>query len=151
MDGNLCFILRWNIYQIHHHPTDLNRLEIIDTSKLKVVVLFTKYLAREGIVGNQIGMYALHCKYKCYNFEWCLFDTKLCKDFISEIEKRNTFYQYGLTLILPLMRNYIHHKVWDEINYLSSNINDVAFEVREWKSYFIPILIGSVVTYPCGD
>ena len=37
------------------------------------------------------------------------------------------FYQHGLTLILSLLSNYIHYKVWDEITYPSPTFATLTF------------------------
>ena len=56
------------------------------------------------------------------------------------------FYQIGLTLIPAWISNYIHYKVWNEINYPSSNFNGATVEVWEWINNFIPHFTGRVIT-----
>ena len=62
-----------------------------------------------------------------------------------------SLYQHGLTLILPWISNYIHHKVWDKLTYPFTNFNNAAVEVWEWISNFIPHFTWHVISYPCWD
>ena len=47
--------------------------------------------------------------------------------------------------------NYIHYKVWNEINYPFLNFNGDTIEVWEWINNFIPHFARHVITYPCWD
>ena len=57
----------------------------------------------------------------------------------------------GLTLIPTMISNHIHYKIWDEITNPVANFNDVAIEVWEWISNFVPYFTGHAITYPCWD
>ena len=58
-----------------------------------------------------------------------------------DVEHTNTVLTW-MNLIQAWIRNYIHYKEWDKIDYSILNFNGAAVEVREWISnfilYFIP-------------
>ena len=43
------------------------------------------------------------------------------------------------------------NKVWDEITNPFPNFNSATVEDWEWISYFILLITGYVITYPCSD
>ena len=57
----------------------------------------------------------------------------------------------GLTWYPGMKSNYTHYKVWDEINYQSSNFNGATVEVWEWISNFISQFTKRMITYACWD
>ena len=56
-----------------------------------------------------------------------------------------------LTLIPPMKSNFIHYKVWDEINHPFLNFNGATAEVWEWIINFIPHVMIGVITHPYWD
>ena len=62
-----------------------------------------------------------------------------------------SFHYHCLPSIPAWIRDYIHHKVWNEVIYPFPNFNGCTVEVWEWISHFIPHFIGHVITYPCTD
>ena len=58
---------------------------------------------------------------------------------------------HGLTLIPAWMNNYIHYKVWDEINYSIPNFNGCTADVWEWINNLISHFTWYLITYPCCD
>ena len=41
--------------------------------------------------------------------------------------------------------------MWDEITYSFPNSNDSTIEVWDWISYFTPLIIIDVISYPYWD
>ena len=64
---------------------------------------------------------------------------------------RDPFNQHWVTLIPSWISDYIHFKVWGEINYPFPNFNGATVEVWEWISNFIPHFTWHVITHPCWD
>ena len=62
-----------------------------------------------------------------------------------------SFYWHRFTLFPTSISNYIHYKVWDEINFPIPNLNCTTVEVWEWIRNFIPHFTEHVITYPCWD
>ena len=61
----------------------------------------------------------------------------------------SSFHKYEFNLIPAWISDSTHYKVWDEITYPFPNFNDVAVEVWEWISHFIPDFTEHLITYPC--
>ena len=51
------------------------------------------------------------------------------------------FYAHGLTLIVKLISNYVHYKLWDDITYPFRYFNSATVEVYEMISNFIYALL----------
>ena len=39
--------------------------------------------------------------------------------------------------------------MWEEITYVSPNLNGATIEVSEWINNFIPLYTAYAITYPC--
>ena len=83
---------------------------------------------------------ALVKRYPDLLMTWCAKSRKSCdnvdaNESVISIVTKGPFRFYDLTLIPAWIRDYIHYKVWDEINHPLSNSNSAAFEA--WHGFII--------------
>ena len=122
-------------------------------SKLRVSGLYVGNSPGTGEFPAQMASNAENVSFWWRHHEWRQSWQALWQLSDFSVDKRywGLFYQYGLTLTLTCISNYIHYRVWNEVNYPFPNFNGCTTEVWKWIRNFIPHSIMDAITYPCQD